>query len=159
MRTAAFVATIAAVVLAACGGDAASPTGPHTPASCPGIDVGARPAALSLPVANPVSIPVVGAGVDTLRYTAEVAARGTIAYTTTWGFRGPNPGNRINVWDVTGNAPVLVDTITVTNATTLGDVAVSDDGSLLVVATERTGGSIVIFDLADPKHPKQLSRF
>jgi len=159
-RGAVFAATVAAVVAVACGGDSvSSPTGPHTPASCPGIDIGARPAALSLPVAKPVSIPVVGAGIDTLRYTAEVAARGTVAYTTTWNFRGANPGNRINVWDVTGNAPLLVDTITVTGATTLGDVAVSDDGSLLVVATERTGGSIVIFDLADPKHPRQLSRF
>jgi len=158
MRAAVLAATIAAG-LSACGGDAELLTGPHSPASCPGIDVGARPAAFSLPVKNPVSIPVLGAGVESLRYTAEVAARGTVAYTTTWSFRGANPGNRINVWDVTGNAPVLVDTITVANATTLGDVAVSDDGSLLVVATERTGGSIVIFDLADPKHPKQLSRF
>jgi hypothetical protein len=149
-----------AASVAACGGDDAGlPTFVDRSASCPGIDLGARPAAVSLPAQKPTTIPVLGAGVDSLRYTAEVAARGNVAYTTTWSFRGPNPGNRINVWDVSGNAPELVDTITVLNATTLGDVAVSDDGSLLVVATERTGGSIVIFDLADPRHPKQISRF
>jgi len=147
-----------ASVVTACGSDSVGPSTPHTSASCPAIDLGARPSPLSVS-ASPVAIPVLGAGVDTLRYAAEVTARGTVAYTTTWGFRGANAGNRINVWDVSGNVPTLVDTITVTGATTLGDVAVSDDGKLLVVATERTGGSIVTFDLADPRHPKQLSRF
>jgi hypothetical protein len=60
---------------------------------------------------------------------------------------------------VSGNTPTLVDSAIVTGATTLGDVAVSDDGSLLIVATERTGGSIVVFDLADPRHPRQIARF
>lgn len=101
---------------------------------------------------------VLGTGFDTLRFTAEVTARGTVAYTTTWGFRGSNAGNKVDIWDVSG-VPMFVDSLVVTGATTLGDVAVSDDGSLLVVATERTGGSIVVYDLADPKHPKQLSRF
>lgn len=102
---------------------------------------------------------VLGHGPDTTRYTAEIAVRGNTAYTTTWSFRGPNPGNKINIWDVSGDTPTLVDSVIVSNATTLGDVAVSDDGSLLVVATERTGGSIVIFNLADPRHPQLLSRF
>ena len=39
-----------------------------------------------------------------------------------------------------------------------GDVAISDDGKLLIVATERLNGSLVIFDLTDPRHPRQLSR-
>lgn len=102
---------------------------------------------------------VLGHGADTARFTAEIAVRGNTAYTTTWSFRGQNPGNKINIWDVSGNTPTLVDSVIVSNATTLGDVAVSDDGSLLVVATERTGGSIVIFNLADPRHPQLLSRF
>lgn len=161
MRFAVFSGAIAvAVIVAGCSNDTAGvPTGIHASASCPGVDVGARPAAISLPQQPAPAMSVLGAGVDSGRYTAEVAARGNVAYTTTWGFRGANPGNRINVWDVSGNTPLLIDTITVTNATTLGDVAVSDDGALLVVATERTGGSIVIFDLTDPKHPKQISRF
>lgn len=146
--------------LAACGGEATAPAKvTNTAPSCPGLDLGPRPAAVSVPVTPPATMQVLGGGTESQRYTAEVAARGTTAYTTTWGFRGANPGNRVNVWDVSGNTPTLVDTVTVTGATTLGDVAVSDDGSLLVVATERAGGSIAIFDLTDPRHPRQISRF
>jgi hypothetical protein len=101
---------------------------------------------------------VLGGGSESARYTAEVAVRGQVAYTTTWGFRSA-PGNKVDIWDVSGNTPTLIDSLIVSGASTLGDVAVSDDGSLLVVATERTGGSIVIFDLADPRHPRLLSRF
>jgi hypothetical protein len=45
------------------------------------------------------------------------------------------------------------------NVLTTGDVAVSDDGSLLVVATEGAPGHIVVYDLADPRRPTELSRF
>jgi len=83
--------------------------------------------------------------------------RDSIAYTTTWGFRTA-PGNMIAVWNVIGDQPVLVDSVIVSGASTLGDVAISDDGKLLIVATERTNGSLVIFDLTDPKHPRQLAR-
>jgi hypothetical protein len=151
------------LAIVACGGDSATSPGAgnksFNPASCTGIDLGVRPAPLSAGTANSGKLPVLGNGVETGRYTAEIAARANIAYTTTWSFRGSNPGNKINVWDVSGNTPTLIDSVIVSNATTLGDVAVSDDGALLVVATERTGGSIVIFDLADPRHPRLLSRF
>jgi hypothetical protein len=92
------------------------------------------------------------------RTTAEVAVRGATAYTTTWG----NPAaaaSAFYIWDVAGQAPRLVDSVRVEGATTLGDVAVSDDGSLLVVATERSGGGIVIYSLADPRHPVLVSRY
>lgn len=150
--------------LMACGGDSVSAPGDtgggtHTPASCPGIDVGPAPTPLSLAVPPVKTMQVFGAGIDTSRYAAEIAVRGSVAYTTTWSFRGSNAGNMLNVWDVSGNVPTLIDTITVNGAIILGDVEISDDGSLLVVATERTAGSIVIFDLTDPKHPKQISRF
>ena len=100
---------------------------------------------------------VSGCGLVDNRYTAEVAVRDSIAYTTTWGFRSAQ-GNLINIWQVTGPQPVLVDSVIVSGATTLGDVAVTDDGKLLIVATERTNGSLVIFDLADPRHPRQVAR-
>jgi hypothetical protein len=102
-------------------------------------------------------IGVTGCGLLDTRYTAEVAVRDSIAYTTTWGFRSA-PGNMIAVWNVNGAQPVLIDSVIVSGASTLGDVAVSDDGKLLIVATERTNGSLVVFDLADPRHPRQLSR-
>ena len=130
----------------------------RTSAACPGIDLGPKPVTLTLPQSNPVSMQVLGGGSESERYTAEVAARGQVAYTTTWSFRSA-PGNKVDIWDVSGNTPTLIDSLIVSGATTLGDVAVSDDGSLLVVATERTGGSIVIYDLADPRHPQFLSRF
>ncbi|MFL5521993.1 MAG: LVIVD repeat-containing protein, partial [Gemmatimonadales bacterium] len=92
------------------------------------------------------------------RTTAEVAVRGATAYTTTWG----NPAAVASVfyiWDVAGQAPRLVDSVRVEGATTLGDVAVSDDGSLLVVATERSNGGIAIYSLADARHPVLVSRY
>ena len=96
------------------------------------------------------------------RFTAELTVRGNYAYTSTWGQRSAgNFGNVINVWNVSGGTPTLVRSVTVTgsNVTTTGDLQVSDDGSLLGVATERTNGSIVIFSLADPASPTEISRF
>ncbi|MBI4521924.1 MAG: hypothetical protein HY701_13890 [Gemmatimonadetes bacterium] len=108
---------------------------------------------------RPGQLPVTGQGAVAERYTAEVSARGNHAYTTTWGRRGGNPGNAVKIWDVRGATPLLVDSLSLPDATTLGDVQVSDDGGLLVVATEFSPGSIAVFDLADPAHPQLLSRF
>ena len=106
---------------------------------------------------TPPRLAISGCGLVASRFTAEVAVHGQYAYTTTWGTRAA-PGNLINVWDVSGNNPVLVDSVLVSDASTLGDVAVSDDGRLLIVATERIDGSLVIFDLADPRRPRQIAR-
>src|SRR5262245_62791922 len=99
----------------------------------------------------PQVLPVVGCGKIANRFTAEIAVRGGTAYTTTWGVRDAF-GDVINIWDVAGNQPMLVDSVIVSDASTLGDVAVSDDGALLVVAMERVNGSIIVYDLADPRH-------
>ena len=107
-----------------------------------------------------------------LRYTAELStldagARGTFVYTSTWGRRGSGPcdvtncGNVVYVWSVGANGPTRVDSLDVGDVgtiTTTGDVQVSDDGTLLVVATEPLG-SLVVYSLADPAHPKLLSRY
>jgi hypothetical protein len=126
-----------------------STTGTITRASCAlsggGVSSGAT------------ALAVTGCGLVDNRYTAEVAVRDSIAYTTTWGFRSAQ-GNLIAIWNVTGPQPTLVDSVLVSGASTLGDVAVTDDGKLLIVATERTNGSLVIFDLTNPKHPTQLAR-
>jgi len=100
---------------------------------------------------------VIGCGIIDSRYTAEVAVRDSFAYTTTWGFRSA-PGNMVAVWNVSGDEPVLVDSVIVSGSSTLGDVAISDDGALLVVATARTNGSPVVFARSNPRHPRQLSR-
>jgi hypothetical protein len=99
-----------------------------------------------------------GNGVVADRYTGEVWVRGNVAYTTTWGFRAAS-GNAINIWDVAGDVPTLLNTVIVPNATTLGDVQTSDDGQLLIVATERVPGSIMIYSLADPVNPQLITRY
>ena len=115
------------------------------------------PARASL--AAPVTVAALGRGdFKPARTTAELSVRGTTAYTTTWG----NPsaaGSAFYIWDVAADIPKLVDSVKVDSATTLGDVQVSDDGTLLVVATERAPGSIIVYSLADPRKPVRLSRF
>lgn len=108
---------------------------------------------------GPVALPVLGHGPVAERYTAEVAVRDGWAYTTTWGNRGGAVGNAVKIWDVSADVPALVDSLIIDDATTTGDVQISDDGALLVVATEVTPGSIVVFDRSDPAQPRQLSRF
>jgi hypothetical protein len=130
--------TLFAAAVAGCGSD--SPTGANPRTGAP--------------------LPVVGHGETTVRYTAELWTRGTVAYTSTWGQRSPTAfGNAVYIWNVAGNTPVMVDSLIVENATTLGDIQVSDDGTLLVVATERANGSIVIYDLTNPLAPTRLTRY
>jgi hypothetical protein len=159
-------ATAALALLAACGGES---TGPGTtpviidttsvkPASCPGINLGPKPAPLTLAQSTPATLRVLGSGAETSRYTAEIAVRSPTAYTTTWGVRRVQ-GNKVNIWDVSGDTPRLVDSLLLSAASTTGDVAVSDDGKLLVVATEFAPGSIAVYDLANPRKPVLLSRF
>ena len=95
------------------------------------------------PPANSGDLVVAGSGTVPERYTAEINVRGNIAYTTTWGFRSV-PGNAVKIWNVAGDIPTLVDSVIVSGASTLGDVQVSDDGQLLIVATEFAPGSIAI---------------
>ena len=95
----------------------------------------------------------------TSRYTGEIAVRGSLAYTTTWGQRSL-PGNVFYIWDVSGNTPGLVDSVVVSGAVAeLGDIQISDDGKYLVVATEFAPGYLIVYDLADPRRPRELSRF
>jgi hypothetical protein len=101
---------------------------------------------------------VFGAGHVSDRYTGEIWVKGNVAYTTTWGFRSA-PGNAVKIWDVLGEVPTLVDSLIVPNASTLGDVQASDDGQLLVVATEFSPGSIMIYSLANPVKPQLITRY
>src|SRR5262245_62281962 len=122
------------VALAACAHDGPTPPTGVRPTSCVGLSLGSTVSTTS------VAMPILGSACDTVRYQAEIAVRGNLAYTTSWGVRRA-AGNKVSIWDVSSDFPVLVDSLIVSGATTTGDVAVSDDGSLLVVATERAGGS------------------
>ena len=104
-----------------------------------------------------------GLGTVPGRFTAELWVVGNVAYSTTWGARVVNDvrsaGNAVEIWNVAGPIPLLVDSLIVPDATTLGDVQASDDEKLLVVATEFSPGSIVIYDLSNPLKPRLVSRF
>ena len=113
---------------------------------------------------QPLAIPLRGTGVVAERWTAEVAARGNIAYTTTWGLRTAGVrGDAIKVWDVAGNTPLLVDSVILPGVGTVSDIQISDDGALVVASLE--GGNspanngIVIFDRANPTRPVEVGRF
>lgn len=116
----------------------------------------------SLQTSSPV-FRVEGRGEVADRFTAEVWAVGTVAYTTTWATRTVNGvqsrGNAVKIWNVSGATPLLVDSLVVADAVTLGDIQATDDGKLLVVATEFAPGSIVIYDLTNPLKPQLVSRF
>jgi hypothetical protein len=155
--------SVALSVLAACGGGdkATAPPDNSNPSTLVGCDSAGGSAS-----STSASLKPLGLGRICNRYTAEVTVRGNIAYTSTWGTRADprNPGlllrgNVINIWNVAGNTPVLVDSLTIANASTTGDVQVSDDGTLLVVATEFSPGSIAIYSLSDPTKPQLLTRY
>ncbi|HXV17418.1 MAG TPA: hypothetical protein VD758_11605 [Gemmatimonadaceae bacterium] len=129
-------------------------------AACGGPDSLTGPNPLLTP--TPFDLSLLGQGSVTERVTAELWVNGNTAYTTTWGTRTTNGiaarGNAIKIWDITSAAPVLVDSVIVADATTLGDIQATADGRYLVVATE-TIGSLVIYDIQDPRKPVQVSRF
>jgi hypothetical protein len=110
------------------------------------------------PPASPGTLATVGNGAVSERYTGEINVRGNYAYTTTWGFLEAL-GNAVKIWNVSGNTPLLADSLIVDFASTLGDVQVSDDGQLLIVATERSGGSIMLYSLANPAKPQLITRY
>jgi len=144
-------AALALALSAACSSGDGGPgaTEPIGTNSCPAA-AGATPAK---------AMTVLGCGnFKPARTSAEIAVRGTLAYTSTWG----NPsaaGSVFYIWDVAGNTPTLLDSVKVSGARTLGDIAVSDDGAYLVVATETQGGSILVYSLTNPRQPQLLTRF
>jgi hypothetical protein len=161
-------ALVLSVSAAACD-SSSDPMGADAPrpnqSACQPASTLSSSAALDLPGAalrpDPVTLAVIGKGEVAERFTSELSVHGSWAYTGTWGARGTSrtPGNALKVWNVSGNSPVLVDSVIISNASTLGDVQVSDDGRLLVVATEGRPGSIVVFDLTNPAKPCEISRY
>jgi hypothetical protein len=148
------IAIAGVALLAACGGGDpgidVGPTGPTTPNT---------PTTPTTPGTGPAAMSSLGLGAVTNRFTAEVWVRGTTAYTTTWGNRAGTPGNAILVWDVAETLPRLVNTVLVDAATTVGDVQVSDDGTLLLAAIEANpNGGVALYALDTPRTPRLLVR-
>jgi hypothetical protein len=136
---------ISAVLFAACDEDGTSPD----------------------PVGNgePISLPLLGTGVVNERFTAEVAASGNVAYTTTYGSRSHISGLRgdvLKIWNVSANTPVLADSVKLEGVVTMSDVQISDDGQLLVVSTEVGNiehNGIFIFNRTNPIAPALIRKY
>lgn len=125
--------------------------------SCRSHEIDVPAACLSVASNDSRNLTVLGCGDSRPeRTTGELFVRGTIAYTTTWNnSTSPSP---FYIWDVTGN-PTLLDSVLVANSNTLGDIVTTPDGAYLVIATEYSQGSIVIYSLANPRKPQLVSRF
>lgn len=113
---------------------------------------------------TPAQLPKLGSGAVPERFSAEVAAAGSWAYTTTWGNRGGLSGNAVKIWNVTGNTPILSDSLIMPGSVTTSDVQISDDGKLLAISTEASGvGSnhgFALFDrTATPGKPTLIARY
>ena len=111
-------------------------------------------------VTNPrFELTVVGGGNNVLdRFTSDLWVHGNYAYTGTWGTRGLNPGNVLNVWQLDANgAPTLVRAVTLAGVGTVSDVEVSVDGQLLLATAESgPNDGLYIYSLADPAQPVLL---
>jgi hypothetical protein len=146
-------ATLAAIAVSACGGSESAPTQVVKPPVKPPVDT-----AVTVPTPSGL-LTHLGQGAVPERYSAEVWVRGTTAYTTTWGNRAGVRGNAVKIWDVSANQPRLVDSVIVASATTTGDVQVSDDGSIMLVAIESNpNGGVAIYSMANPRAPQLLTR-
>lgn len=112
---------------------------------------------------QPVQLPLLGTGMVPERFTAEVAASGTVAYTTTWANRNGVQGNALKIWNVAAAVPVLVDSIVLPGVGTISDVQISDDGNLLVISLESSGQSanngLAIYNRSNATQPTLLRRY
>jgi hypothetical protein len=117
--------------------------------------------------AGPITLTPLGSGLVPERYTAEVAALGTWAYTTTWSGRlvggALNRGNALKIWNVAGSVPLLSDSIIINGAGTLSDVQISSDATLLAVSVESntTAGvnGLYLYSRTTPGKPTLVGQF
>lgn len=115
------------------------------------------------PAIAPLQLERLGSGLVPERFTAEVAVADGFAYTTTWRTRNSVAGNAVKIWNVTGNTPILTDSLILTGAGTTSDVQISHDGKLLAISTEGGVASARGFSLYDrtitPGKPTLITRY
>lgn len=106
-------------------------------------------------VLNPLTLATLGGGNNVpTQYVSDLWVNGTTAYTGGWGTRAGIRGNSIRIWDVASVAPIQVGSLTIDNATTVSDVAVTPGGALLVATAEGgAGAGLYLYSLADPRVP------
>jgi hypothetical protein len=98
------------------------------------------------------------------RYSSDLAVDSAAgyAYTGTWDHleRTGLAGSVVYVWQLSGGAPSLVDTILTTQVGAVSDVKVSPDGKLLAFTTESGPNSgFYFYSLADPAAPQFLDYY
>ena len=95
------------------------------------------------------------------RFTSDLWLHGDHAYTGTWGSiaRNGNYGDVLKVWSLGGNgAPSLVHEVVLPDISTVSDVEVSADGTLLLATTEgQAADGLYLFSLADPANPAPVA--
>jgi hypothetical protein len=103
-------------------------------------------------------LPALGGGNNVPdRYTSDLWLHGEYAYTGTWGGfpRNGNFGDRLEVWHLDPlGAPTFVRDVPFADISTVSDVEVSADGTLLLATTEfQSDDGLYLFSLADPSDP------
>lgn len=94
------------------------------------------------------------------RYTSDLWLAKGYGYTGTWGYRTAT-GNVIKVWQLGGSgAPTEVGADTIPNVTTVSDLQVSPDSTLLVATGEYgSGAGLYVYSLVDPAHPALVAQW
>jgi len=91
------------------------------------------------------------------RFSSDLWVHGPWAYTGTWGAAPRNGarGDVLKIWSLNASgAPTLADSIKLPAISTVSDVQVSEDGSVLVFSTERgANAGLYVYDLSDPRAP------
>ncbi|HEY3934329.1 MAG TPA: hypothetical protein VGL65_06880 [Gemmatimonadales bacterium] len=83
---------------------------------------------------------------------------GNVAYSGNW---GNGTGAEIAIWSLDANGiPTLANTLIISRATTMSDVAVSPNGRMLVGTVEGgTRNGLYVWDRTDPIHPVQVAYY
>jgi hypothetical protein len=99
-----------------------------------------------------------GDGATSARYTSDLWVHGDHAYTGTWGSRATS-GNVVHVWRLAATGqPALLGEVALEGVSSVGDVEVSGDGAVLLVAADRgSAAGLYLLSLANPEAPQLTS--
>ncbi len=106
---------------------------------------------------DPVTLATKGGGSNVPeRYGSDLWVTGTWAYNGTWGRRGNAWGDVVKIWRLSATGvPTIADSIVIPDVGTVSDIAVTPDGTALVVTTENgPNAGLYIYDrLTNPQKP------
>ena len=100
-----------------------------------------------------------GTGEGTERFFSDLWVTDRYAYTGTWGRRGVNDGNVVNIWRLDDRGrPSIVRAFVIDDIGTVADLEVTSDGTaLLVSATRGPDAGLHLYDLRDPERPNRVA--